>query len=86
MSDADVDDNTFESTDAGASEVCHPCKVAEVSTSKTGKHGHAKALPTATPKSGKSLEKNDRCGICQKPFAQVFSSTMVSPDQRRQLG
>merc|ERR1712019_87170 len=51
---------TFESADAGASDVYpaeagtlgkgshvmikgHPCKVAEVTTSKTGKHGHAKA-------------------------------------------
>ena len=54
------DEPTFESADAGASDVYpaeagtlrkgshvmikgHPCKVAEVTTSKTGKHGHAKA-------------------------------------------
>merc|ERR1711892_109175 len=53
------DDETFESTDAGASETYpmeagqirkgghimikgNPCKVLDVSTSKTGKHGHAK--------------------------------------------
>merc|ERR1712205_112827 len=56
---ADEDDQTFESTDAGASTTYpmeagqirkgghimikgHPCKVSDVSTSKTGKHGHAK--------------------------------------------
>jgi len=54
------DEPTFESADAGASDVYpaeagtlrkgshvmikgHPTKVAEVTTSKTGKHGHAKA-------------------------------------------
>ena len=53
------EDETFESTDAGASETYpmeagqirksghimikgNPCKVIDVSTSKTGKHGHAK--------------------------------------------
>ena len=53
------DEETFESTEAGASETYpleagqikkggyimikgHPCKVIETSTSKTGKHGHAK--------------------------------------------
>ena len=55
----DAEDETFESTDAGASETYpmeagqirksghimikgNPCKVIDVSTSKTGKHGHAK--------------------------------------------
>ena len=55
----DQEDETFESTDAGASETYpmeagqirkgghimikgNPCKVIDVSTSKTGKHGHAK--------------------------------------------
>ena len=54
------DEPTFESADAGASDVYpaeagtlrkgshvmikgKPCKVAEITTSKTGKHGHAKA-------------------------------------------
>ena len=58
MGDAE-DEQTFESTDAGASETYpmeagqirkgghimikgNPCKVIDVSTSKTGKHGHAK--------------------------------------------
>merc|ERR1740127_220549 len=57
---ADDDEPTFESTDAGSSDVYpmqagelrkgshvmikgHPCKVSDISTSKTGKHGHAKA-------------------------------------------
>ena len=56
---SDAEDETFESTDAGASETYpmeagqirksghimikgNPCKVIDVSTSKTGKHGHAK--------------------------------------------
>jgi len=55
----DEDQETFESTDAGASHTYpmeagqirkgghimikgNPCKVSDVSTSKTGKHGHAK--------------------------------------------
>ena len=55
----DAGDETFESTDAGASHTYpmeagqirkggyimikgNPCKVSDVSTSKTGKHGHAK--------------------------------------------
>ena len=59
MGDAAEDEQTFESTDAGASETYpmeagqirkgghimikgNPCKVLDVSTSKTGKHGHAK--------------------------------------------
>ena len=58
------DEETFESTEAGASETYpleagqikkggyimikgHPCKVTNVSTSKTGKHGHAKCNFTA---------------------------------------
>ena len=60
-----ADIETFESTDAGASEtipmeagqirkggyICikgRPCKVTSVSTSKTGKHGHAKCNFVAT--------------------------------------
>ena len=56
---SDAEDNTFETADAGSSDVYpmqagelrkgshvmiknRPCKVAEVSTSKTGKHRHAK--------------------------------------------
>jgi len=59
MADDDAADETFESTDSGASATypCeagqirkgghimikgNPCKVSDVSTSKTGKHGHAK--------------------------------------------
>ena len=58
MGDDDVDE-TFESTDAGASHTYpmeagqirkggyimikgNPCKVSDVTSSKTGKHGHAK--------------------------------------------
>ena len=60
MSDADVDDNTFESTDAGASEVCHPCKVAEVSTSKTGKHeGAPDCYPQVRKKSREERQMRD---------------------------
>eukprot|EP00601_Ochromonadales_sp_CCMP2298_P023983 CAMPEP_0173278640 /NCGR_PEP_ID=MMETSP1143-20121109/4728_1 /TAXON_ID=483371 /ORGANISM="non described non described, Strain CCMP2298" /LENGTH=165 /DNA_ID=CAMNT_0014215825 /DNA_START=70 /DNA_END=567 /DNA_ORIENTATION=+ len=64
MTEAQVDDYDFSSTDAGASFVTnweagqirvggfmcikdHPCKVSSVSTSKTGKHGHAKCNFTA---------------------------------------
>jgi len=59
MADGDPADETFESTDSGASHTYpmeagqirkggfimiknNPCKVSDVSTSKTGKHGHAK--------------------------------------------
>mmetsp|Transcript_18135 Transcript_18135/g.53918 ORF Transcript_18135/g.53918 Transcript_18135/m.53918 type:complete len:157 (+) Transcript_18135:114-584(+) len=67
-------DETFEQTDAGASEtipmeagqirkggyICikgRPCKVVSVSTSKTGKHGHAKCNFVATDIfTGKKLE------------------------------
>ena len=69
-----ADIETFESTDAGASEtipmeagqirkggyICikgRPCKVTSVSTSKTGKHGHAKCNFVATDIfNGKKLE------------------------------
>merc|ERR1719484_349562 len=71
---ADAADETFESADAGASEVIpmeagqirkggyiviknRPCKVVSVSTSKTGKHGHAKCNFVATDIfTGKKLE------------------------------
>ena len=70
----DQEDETFESTDAGASETYpmeagqirksghimikgNPCKVIDVSTSKTGKHGHAKCNFVATDIfTGKKLE------------------------------
>merc|ERR1711865_1259783 len=70
----DEDDETFESTDAGASETYpmeagqirkgghimikgNPCKVLDVSTSKTGKHGHAKCHFVAQDIfSGKKME------------------------------
>ena len=70
----DENDETFESTDAGASETYpmeagqirkgghimikgNPCKVIDVSTSKTGKHGHAKCHFTAQDIfSGKKME------------------------------
>merc|ERR1711998_648378 len=71
---ADDDAQTFESTDAGASETYpmeagqirkgghimikgNPCKVLDVSTSKTGKHGHAKCHFVAQDIfSGKKME------------------------------
>ena len=71
---ADDDEQTFESTDAGASETYpmeagqirkgghimikgNPCKVLDVSTSKTGKHGHAKCHFVAIDIfSGKKME------------------------------
>ena len=70
----DDNEETFESTDAGASETYpmeagqirksghimikgNPCKVIDVSTSKTGKHGHAKCNFVATDIfTGKKLE------------------------------
>ena len=71
---ADEPEETFESTDAGASETYpmeagqirkgghimikgNPCKVLDVSTSKTGKHGHAKCHFVAIDIfSGKKME------------------------------
>ena len=71
---SDAEDETFESTDAGASETYpmeagqirkgghimikgNPCKVIDVSTSKTGKHGHAKCHFVAIDIfSGKKME------------------------------
>ena len=69
MSDADADDNTFESTDAGASEVCHPCKVAEVSTSKTGKHGGA---PDCYPQVRKKSREERQMRDLPKAFRPGF--------------
>jgi translation initiation factor 5A len=90
------DEPTFESADAGASDVYpaeagtlrkgshvmikgHPCKVAEVTTSKTGKHGHAKAHIVAIDIfSGKKYE--DLC-----PCSHNVSVPFVKRDEYQML-
>merc|ERR1711870_73300 len=60
----------------------HPCKVAEVSTSKTGKHGHAKAHIVAIDIfTGKKLE--DLCPTSHNldvPFVKKVEYQVLSTD------
>merc|ERR1712127_844913 len=60
----------------------HPCKVAEVSTSKTGKHGHAKAHIVAIDIfTGKKYE--DLCPCSHNisvPFVKREEFTMLTAD------
>merc|ERR1739838_1046387 len=61
----------------------HPCKVAEVSTSKTGKHGHAKAHIVAIDIfSGKKME--DLCPTSHNmeiPFVKHTEYQLLSADE-----
>merc|ERR1711934_189745 len=96
---ADDGDETFESTESGASHTYpqqageirkgsylmikgKPCKCIEVSTSKTGKHGHAKAHIVALDIfTGKKLE--DLCPTSHNldvPVVKRTEFTLLSAD------